>query len=58
VLFYNLACCESLTGRPAEALDHLRHAIELAEELRATARSDADLDGIRGQPAFSDLVKA
>ena len=27
LLFYNLACCESLTGKPTEALVHLRRAI-------------------------------
>jgi tetratricopeptide (TPR) repeat protein len=57
MLFYNLACCESLSGQPTVALDHLRRAIELSEEFRDNARSDADLDGIRGMSSFSDLVK-
>jgi tetratricopeptide (TPR) repeat protein len=56
MLFYNLACCESLTGKPTEAVAHLRRAIELGEEFRNDARSDADLDPIRGQAAFRELV--
>ena len=45
--FYNLACCESLTGKPNEAIVHLRRAIELSDEFRQNAKSDADLDPIR-----------
>lgn len=56
MLFYNLACCESLLGNRPEALDHLRRAIELAEEFRDAARSDADLDALRDEPAFKQLV--
>jgi hypothetical protein len=56
LLFFNLACCESRCGRPAAALDHLRHAVEMSEEFRAFAKTDADLDPIRGEPAFRQLV--
>jgi tetratricopeptide (TPR) repeat protein len=56
LLFYNLACCESLTGETAQALDHLRRAIELAERFRGEARTDSDLDPIRDEPAFRELV--
>jgi hypothetical protein len=55
-LFYNLACCESLTGRTTDALDHLRLAIERSEEFRADAKLDSDLDPIRDEPAFQDLI--
>lgn len=57
LLFYNLACCESLTGHRADALEHLRRAIELSEEFRGHARSDSDLDPIRDDPAFKQLVE-
>jgi tetratricopeptide (TPR) repeat protein len=57
MLFLNLACCESLSGRTSEALDHLRHAIELSEEFRATATTDSDLDPIRDDPAFKQLIR-
>jgi tetratricopeptide (TPR) repeat protein len=58
LLFYNLACCESLTGRTSDALDHLRQAIELSEQVRGYAREDSDLDAIRGEPAFEQLIGA
>jgi hypothetical protein len=56
MLFFNLACCESLLGERTEALDHLRTAIGLAEEFRDYARTDEDLDAIRDEPGFSDIV--
>jgi len=56
MLFFNLACCESRCGRTGEALDHLRHAIDMSEEFRASARTDSDLDPIRDEPAFKQLI--
>jgi hypothetical protein len=56
MLFFNLACCESLCGRTRDALEHLGHAIELSEEFRGTARTDSDLDPIRDDPAFKHLI--
>ena len=54
-LFYNLACCESLSGRTTDAVDHLRHAIEMSEQFRAYAKDDSDFDPIRAEPAFKEL---
>jgi tetratricopeptide (TPR) repeat protein len=56
LLVYNLACLESLTGREAEAIGHLRKAIELSERFRTFARQDPDLDAIRGDPAVKELL--
>jgi tetratricopeptide (TPR) repeat protein len=56
MLFFNLACCESLSGQTAAALDHLRHAIEMSEEFRANAKDDSDLDPIRREPQFKAIV--
>ena len=56
LLFYNVACCESLTGRTTDALEHLRKAIELSEQFRDYAKNDSDLDRIRDEPAFRKLV--
>ena len=56
LLFYNLACLESLTGRTADALEHLRRAIEMSEQFRDFAKGDSDLDPIRSEPAFEALV--
>lgn len=55
-LFYNLACCESLAGRTADAIEHLRHAIELADRVRSFAEGDSDFDPIRDDPAFKALI--
>jgi hypothetical protein len=56
LLVYNLACCESLAGRTSDAIEHLRQAIELSEDFRAYAKDDTDLDPIRDEPAFKELV--
>jgi tetratricopeptide (TPR) repeat protein len=53
---YNLACAESKTGRTADAIAHLRHAIELAERFREHARTDTDLDPLRDEPEFQQLL--
>jgi tetratricopeptide (TPR) repeat protein len=55
-LFYNLACAESLAGRPSDAIEHLGRAIELSERFRAFAQEDSDFDPIRDEPAFRELV--
>jgi tetratricopeptide (TPR) repeat protein len=55
VLHYNLACYESLAGRTAEAIEHLQPALD-REDLRDLAKTDSDLDPIRGEPAFKELV--
>jgi hypothetical protein len=56
MLFYNLACCESMCGRTSDALDHLRHAVETSAEFRGSAKDDSDLDPIRHEPAFRQLI--
>ena len=53
---YNLACCESLAGRTADAIGHLSKALERQERLRAYAKTDSDFDRIRDEPAFRELV--
>ena len=55
-LLDNLACCESLAGRTADALEHLRRAIARAPQLRGLAAEDADLDPVREAPGFRELV--
>ena len=40
VPLYNLACCESLAGRPEQALEHLRQAIGLRDGMRDYAKED------------------
>jgi glyoxylase-like metal-dependent hydrolase (beta-lactamase superfamily II) len=57
-LFYNVACCESLAGQTAEALEHLRRSIEMWDGCRNMARGDSDFDPIRGEPTFEELMAA
>ena len=55
-LHYNLACCESLAGRTAAAIENLGRAIDLWEGCREMAQGDSDFDSIRSEPAFADLI--
>jgi hypothetical protein len=55
-LYYNTACCESLAGRTADAVEHLRQAIGIWEGCREMAKQDSDFDPIRAEPAFEELV--
>jgi tetratricopeptide (TPR) repeat protein len=58
LLWYNLACCESLAGRKTEALEHLRRAIDQWEQFRAYAKDDSDFDAVREEPAFKELISS
>jgi hypothetical protein len=55
-LYYNVACCESLAGRTADAIEHLGQAIQMWEGCRELANEDSDFDPIRAEPAFRDLM--
>jgi len=55
-LLYNVACCESLAGRPADAIEHLRLAIKHTERSRSLAANDSDFDPIREDPSFKELM--
>jgi tetratricopeptide (TPR) repeat protein len=57
LLAYNLACCESLAGQTSKALEHLRLALERSERFRAFAKDDSDLDALRDEPAFKELLR-
>lgn len=56
-VLYNLACCESLAGRTDDAIEHLRRALERSERFRTFAAGDTDLDPIRDEPAFKQLLE-
>ena len=55
-LLYNLACCESLAGRKADAIEHLRLAIERSDSTRSYLAGDSDLDPLREEPEFQALL--
>ena len=54
--FYNLACCEALSGKKEDAIEHLRVAFERRPSLRDGAKEDTDLDPLRAEPAFLALL--
>jgi hypothetical protein len=55
-LLYNLACCESLAGRKADAIKHLRTALDRSERVRSYLAGDPDLDPLREEPDFHALL--
>jgi tetratricopeptide (TPR) repeat protein len=56
MLFYNLACVESLAGRKDAAIEHLRQAGERSDRMRELAAEDSDFDAIRDDPRFKELI--
>jgi len=56
MLLYNLACCESLAGRKADAIEHLRLALRASERVRSYLAEDSDLDPLREEPGFKALL--
>jgi tetratricopeptide (TPR) repeat protein len=55
-VLYNLACAESMLGKKADALGHLRKSVEQGERFKELARTDTDFDPIRGEPGFDEIV--
>jgi hypothetical protein len=53
---YNLACCEALAGRKEDAIEHLRQALEKSDRVREFAKGDSDLDSLRDEPAYKELL--
>jgi len=53
---YNLACCEAQLGRNEDAISHLEDAFERRPSLRELAKEDTDLDPLRDESAFRELV--
>ena len=54
---YNLACFYSLSGDIDKALDLLEHAAEHGWNRLEWARHDADLDPLRDDPRFAQLIE-
>ena len=54
---YNAACFEALAGETEAALDYLQRALDLDQrEVRRYAPDDTDLDSIRDDPRYSELL--
>ena len=58
MLRYNVACCESMAGRTQDAIEHLRTALAEEQGFRAAVESDSDLDPLRSDPAFAELLRS
>jgi tetratricopeptide (TPR) repeat protein len=54
---YNVACARVNQGRPDEAIDLLRKAFEMRPRLRELAPTDVDLEALREDPRFQELIK-
>lgn len=55
---YDVACAYSRLGRAEAALRWLRAAAERGFSFTATARRDADLDPVRREPGFGEVIAA
>ena len=55
MLVYMLAVCESKAGRTEAALEALRAAAG-SRRMRMIAAKDPELDAIRGEPAFAEII--
>jgi tetratricopeptide (TPR) repeat protein len=55
--YYNLACAYALQGDAALALDSLRKAIKLGFDDRDLLAGDPDLDSLRNEPGFREIVE-
>ncbi len=56
VLYYDLSCYLALLKRKQESLMALKKAVELDPSLRIMAETDSDLDLLRQDPRFKELV--
>jgi tetratricopeptide (TPR) repeat protein len=55
---YNLACCEARLGAVERAFEHLERALVGRPDLVELARGDDDLDALRDDPRYDELVGA
>jgi len=53
---YNLACLFALIDEPEQGLKYLRRAISLSPKVRAWAKEDGDMERLRKEPAFRELM--
>jgi beta-lactamase regulating signal transducer with metallopeptidase domain/tetratricopeptide (TPR) repeat protein len=54
---YNTACALALKGDKASALDYLQKALEAGFDDVGLFRKDDDLDNVRGEPRYRELLK-
>lgn len=57
-VWYNLACLQAVTGQRQPAVTALRRAVELGFRDPVQLQQDADLQTLRDDPAFADILRA
>jgi len=55
-MLYQLSCYQALAGRSEEAIGYFERAVSGSPDLAEWARGDSDLDSIRDDPRFRELV--
>lgn len=55
--YYDLACYLTLAGEFPEALASIETAIKIEPRFKAMAAGDSDLDGLRSNPEFQELIR-
>jgi len=55
---YNLACLRTRQGRLDDALDLLQEALPMRPDMKAVAPTDPDLETLRDDPRFKELVSS
>lgn len=55
--YYDLACYLTLAGEFPDALASIETAIKLEPGFKAMAAGDSDLDGLRSNPEFQELIR-
>jgi len=56
--YYNLACLHALKGETMKSLAHLKKAISLDTSVREWARKDRDLQKLKREPGFQEIIGA
>jgi tetratricopeptide (TPR) repeat protein len=56
VAHFNAGCFAARAGHSDEAIDHLRRAVEINERIKELIATDDDLDSIRGDQRFVELM--
>ena len=55
--YYNLACYNSLSGDTEKALQYLKMCLTRDASIKEWAKDDKDLDPIRSEPDFKELLR-
>jgi tetratricopeptide (TPR) repeat protein len=53
---YNLACLFALTDQPEKGIHYLKRAVSLDPQVKGWATKDADMEKLRSEPGFAEMV--